>query len=151
MSLHPPWEQLSSATTHLGHGLFQGSLQRELGKQGQAKDQQGEGKLYSWLYSCFSNCWPSHIYEHPGSSKGHSSAQRLQAEVNYVPGAYKSVFVGFQDALQSDHASWLPPHPQTERSEATFCNKRPKILMYSYGFRSCDSQKTSHWMITGHK
>jgi len=37
VSRHPPWEQLSCATTHLGRWLFQGSLQRELGKQGQQR------------------------------------------------------------------------------------------------------------------
>lgn len=45
VSPHPPWEQLSSATTHLGHGLFQGSLQRELGKQGQQRINREKGNF----------------------------------------------------------------------------------------------------------
>lgn len=55
----------------------------------------------------FSNCWPYCICEHLKSSKWHSSAHRLQAEVNYMPGARDRVIAGLQNALQSDHTYQL--------------------------------------------
>lgn len=92
MPLHPPWEH-SGSTVHPAHGLFQGSPPRELGKK-DSKETAGRSFIHGGIPP-----WLPHTCEHHGSGRGHSSAQRLQAEINYVPGAYKPGFVYFQDAL----------------------------------------------------
>lgn len=90
--------------THLEHGLIQGSLQRELGKQCQQRVSREKGSFIPGAIPA------SQVADHPTSvsildlAKGTAVLRGCNLKsILYHLYAYKSGFVDLQDALQSDH------------------------------------------------